>query len=119
MNWNRIFWRLSWPALLVIAVGFACDLLLGRFFNLYATTLAHDAAPIPLVGLAVGLALAALWIAVAALRLRRWESGDGPYCRHCSGPVGFKQDGKSFHGKRLADFRRCYNCRLISVEPAA
>jgi hypothetical protein len=52
----------------------------------------------------------AVLLAVFGWRLYQWESGHGPGCQYCGGPLGRLREGKVYFGKQLSDYRRCYNC---------
>lgn len=58
-------------------------------------------------------AFLALWM-LFVWRLKAWESGRGPACLICGGPLGRVREGKRYYGKQLSDYRRCYNCGKLN-----
>ena len=110
MNWTVISLRGLLAPAAVLALG--C---LGA----YVVTAFGRVAP----GLPIGPRGVVLASAVAASlagflfwrHLRAWESGVRE-CRRCGGPLGFLRIGKSYRGRHLSDYRRCYNCAECTPE---
>jgi len=107
MRWGWITLRGLWPALLLMVFGTALAVLMGRAGSLGGVQAIGRASDWVFAG---SWLAAAVWIVQFALRLKRWEAGDGPFCRTCAGPTGFVKPGRVHYGKQLSDFRRCYNC---------
>lgn len=102
MRYGRIvFMGCVVPMLLAAGAGVIGE----RFFSLVAMPKAATA-----VFIGSAAAAIALW-AASAWRLKRWESGAGPACERCSGPLGwFPHPGRLYFGRQLRDFHRCWNC---------
>lgn len=108
MRWWSIFARgLAWP--LLILVGGV----------LLSSAVSHLASSSPYFGqlytparwiVLAGFGATVVLLTVFGWRLYRWESGHGPDCRYCSGPLGGPRPGKIYYGKQLSNFRRCYSC---------
>lgn len=104
MNWTLITIRGWIPGLTVLAVGVVVTYV--------AATLRH-VVPIPLEPSYVLLtcaAISATLVGLFYLRLLRWESGAARACERCGGPLSGLLKGKSYYGRQLSDYRRCYNC---------
>lgn len=107
MRWGWIIVRGLWPSLVLMVGGATVSILLGRLGALDASSTLERVGD--WVFAAAWLA-AIFWMALFWLRLKRWEAGDGPFCRTCSGPTGLVKPGRVYFGRQLSDFRRCYNC---------
>ncbi len=114
MRWWSIFARgLAWP-LLALADGILLSSAVSRIAGSspYFEQLNTPAQWITLAGFGATATL----LAVFGWRLYRWDSGHGPDCRYCSGPLGGVRMGKVYYGKQLSNFRRCYNCGRATPE---
>ena len=107
MNWGWITIRGLWPAGMLMVGGTIFANLVARIEALGALGARDQAADWVFAG---AMSAAIAWALVFTYRLRLWEAGDGPFCRTCSGPTGFVQEGKVIYGRQLPDYRRCYNC---------
>ena len=113
MRWGWITIRGLWPALLLIVGGTILAILVGRMGALGGAETFDQVAGWVFTG---SWLAAVAWIGLFGIRLKRWEAGDGPSCRICSGPTGFIQSGRVYFGRQLGDFRRCYNCGKATPE---
>lgn len=95
MNWTAIFLRLMVLPILI----FVGSLFIGGLVDSLAKL-----APL------AGALIAAVLILVRGIGLKRWETGQGPACQYCSGPLGFRRMGKRYYGKQLSDYQTCFNC---------
>lgn len=113
MNWNVVMFRGVASPLAVCLVAFVFAHFAGRLGAAFASQdMIRIAALLPIVGIAVALG----WLAVFGWRLRKWERGIGLACPKCSGPLGGVREGRLYRGRRLSDYRRCYNCGGSSPE---
>lgn len=113
MRWGWITIRGLWPALLLAVSGTTFAILVGRMGALGGAETFGQAADWIFTA---AWGAAAAWLGLFIYRLKRWEAGDGPFCRTCSGPTGFVQSGRVYFGRQLSDFRRCYNCGKATPE---
>jgi len=113
MHWGTIAIRGLWPAAGLMTATTALALLVQHLGSAWPSW--------PFDGTAdwifsAGWLAAAGWSAVFVLRLKRWEAGKGPCCGFCGGPTGRVRPGPVAFGRRLADYRRCYNCGRATPE---
>ena len=116
MNWTWIFLRGAIAPVVALAVGLLGAQLFNRIGALDpsgASGIAQWADWAAYAGLATFLVLWGLLV----WRLKRWETGHGPECQACHGPLGGVREGKRYYGRQLADFRRCYNCGKANPVP--
>lgn len=104
MNWTVISLRALLAPASVVALG--C---LGAFV---VATFGRVAPGFPVgpgdVLLVSGVAASLIGLLVWR-NLRVWESG-ARACKRCGGPLGFLKLGRTYRGRQLGDYRRCYNC---------
>lgn len=115
MRWGVIMWSALWPAGAFLVLGMLVNSSFNRLVSAISSGAGEAVAPTFLPA-GVGAVLALIWIAIAWLRLKRWEAGADPECASCHGPLGFLRVGKVFYGKLLPDYRRCYNCGRANAE---
>ena len=113
MQWWLIFARGLVSPLLALAGGVLLSLV-SHVTN-SSPYLGQLDTPMRWIALA-GFVGTALLLAVFGWRLHQWESGHGPYCQYCGGPLGRLREGKVYFGKQLSDYRRCYNCDRATPE---
>lgn len=107
MNWNMVMLRGMKVPVAACLAAFGLALLVRRLgLGSSSPEMLRLASWI----LSGGVGVFVIGVLALGWRLRKWEQGEGPYCGHCGGPVGGRRDGKVVWGRRLFDYRTCYNC---------
>ena len=101
-RWDWVYLKANIPACIVAIGAFAISV---KLKSLQASPIFGGIASLaPWVAL-MGLGAAAWLLAVPAVRIWRWERGEGPGCHRCGGPLG-----REVHG-RYGPYRRCLACQ--------